>query len=72
MTEEQQEAAPERQEQSEEGATTPEPFDQNPPVDPSQPQVGNSRAQFFMPQEENEGADEDAAEEEDEAGEGDA
>jgi hypothetical protein len=29
----------------------PEPFDQNPPVNPEEPQVGNSRARFFMPSE---------------------
>ena len=27
-------------------------FDANPPVDPSQPQVGNSKARFFVPREE--------------------
>lgn len=27
------------------------PFDANPPVDPTQPQVGNSKAQFFLPSE---------------------
>ncbi len=27
------------------------PFDANPPVDPSQPQVGNSKARFFLPRE---------------------
>jgi hypothetical protein len=33
-----------------------EPFDADPPVDPSEPQVGNSRARFFVPRED---ADED-------------
>ena len=70
MTEEQEvpgTEAPDADDQGGEGA--PEPFDQNPPVNPSQPQVGNSRAQFFMPCEESEGdedegAGEDASEEE--------
>ncbi len=26
-------------------------FDANPPVDPSEPQVGNSKARFFVPRE---------------------
>jgi hypothetical protein len=38
-----------------------EPFDENPPVDPAEPQVGNSRARFFMPRED---ADEEREEEE--------
>ncbi len=36
------------------------PFDANPPVDPSEPQVGNSKARFFMPRDE----DEDSSKEE--------
>jgi hypothetical protein len=35
-----------------------EPFDADPPVDPSEPQVGNSRARFFVPREDA-GEDED-------------
>ena len=27
------------------------PFDADPPVDPSRPQVGNSKARFFLPRE---------------------
>ena len=53
---------PEEHEQGEQ-----QPFDDNPPVDPSEPQVGNSRARFFMPREE--GAESEGAEE-DEEGEG--
>ncbi len=34
-------------------------FDENPPVDPSKPQVGNSKARFFVPRD----ADEDGSEE---------
>ncbi len=33
-----------------------EPFDANPPVEPSEPQVGNSKARFFMPRDEDEGS----------------
>jgi len=56
----------------------PEPFDQNPPVEPGEPQVGNSRARFFMPREEteeseeSEGGEEDGEEDEQEVREGDA
>ena len=28
------------------------PFDDDPPVDPSEPQVGNSKAKFFVPRDE--------------------
>lgn len=31
--------------------TEPAPFDEDPPVDPEKPQVGNSRAKFYMPEE---------------------
>jgi hypothetical protein len=58
---------PEEHEQGEQ-----QPFDDNPPVDPSEPQVGNSRARFFMPREEDaerEGPEGEGAEE-DKAGEG--
>jgi hypothetical protein len=30
------------------------PFDENPPVDPSTAQVGNSNARFFMPKDDDE------------------
>ncbi len=43
-----------------------EPFDADPPVDPFEPQVGNSRARFFVPRED---ADEEEA---DESADGDA
>jgi hypothetical protein len=38
------------------------PFDENPPVDPTESQVGNSRARFFMPSEDDqdESGDDDA------------
>jgi hypothetical protein len=47
-------------------------FDANPPVDPTEPQVGNSRARFFMPRDEGSDADSDEDEnerDEDEGGE---
>lgn len=50
--------AEERAEQNEEGEAAP--FDDNPPVDPSEPHVGNSRARFFVPRDE----DEDGSKEE--------
>jgi hypothetical protein len=31
------------------------PFDDDPPVDPGEPQVGNSKARFFLPQDEETG-----------------
>ena len=78
MPEEQEHAAPEHEQgesQGTEGGV--EPFDQNPPVNPSEPQVGNSRARFFMPREESEDSedsedDESEAAEEGEVREGDA
>jgi hypothetical protein len=76
MTDEQEQAEGEPQQAPEEEGG-PEPFDQNPPVNPSEPQVGNSRARFFMPREESEGHDEESEEgveeeEEEEVREGDA
>ncbi len=44
--------ADERVDQEEAGED--EPFDANPPVEPSEPQVGNSKARFFMPRDEDE------------------
>jgi len=70
MREDREHAEAERSEGQEETEGAPEPFDQNPPVNPSEPQVGNSRARFFMPREENEGAENQ--EEEEEVREGDA
>ncbi len=64
MTEEQEPARTEAPGAEDESGGAPEPFDQNPPVNPSQPQVGNSRAQFFMPREEGESGDEEPDEEE--------
>jgi len=55
---------------SEKTENAPEPFDQNPPVEPGEPQVGNSRARFFMPREE--GEDGEDEEDEQEVREGDA
>jgi hypothetical protein len=41
------------------------PFDENPPVDPTESQVGNSRARFFMPSEDDEQDEDEAGEEQD-------
>ncbi|MBA3422113.1 MAG: hypothetical protein H0U12_09540 [Thermoleophilaceae bacterium] len=58
----------EEQEQSESAA-----FDENPPVDPSEPQVGNSKARFFVPRDEDEdGSGREAGSERDESGEGES
>ena len=75
MSEEQEHAAPDHGQSEPEGTEGGvEPFDQNPPVNPSEPQVGNSRARFFMPREESEDpeASEDDESEEGEVREGDA
>lgn len=48
------------QDQSEDQA----PFDEDPPVDPEKAQVGNSKAKFFMP------TDNEAAEQDEEEGVG--
>jgi hypothetical protein len=69
MREEQEQAEP--ADAGDEADDAPEPFDQNPPVNPSEPQVGNSRAQFFMPREEGE-EDDEQPDEEEEVREGDA
>jgi hypothetical protein len=48
-----------------------EAFDADPPVDPSEPQVGNSRARFFVPREdadEGDGESEEGDEAESEGG----
>jgi hypothetical protein len=42
----------EQVEQEEERERADAPFDENPPVDPTSQQVGNSNARFFMPREE--------------------
>ena len=61
MTQEREETAP--QEEAE-GAGAP--FDDDPPVDPTEPQVGNSKAKFFVPR------DEETEEAQDERGEGES
>ena len=38
------------------------PFDEAPPVDPSVPQVGNSKARFVMPDEEQDPTEEETGE----------
>ena len=53
--------AKERAEQKQQGQETS--FDENPPVDPSEPQVGNSKARFFVPREDPEDDDQDHEEE---------
>jgi hypothetical protein len=69
MSEEREHAAPEQEQgEPEETEGGVEPFDQNPPVNPSEPQVGNSRARFFMPREES-GDSEDSEDDGSEEGE---
>jgi hypothetical protein len=62
----------EQVEQEEERERADAPFDENPPVDPTSQQVGNSNARFFMPREEeteeSEGEEGEAGEEESAAG----
>jgi len=70
MREEQEQAGTGQPDSEDDAEGAPEPFDQNPPVNPSEPQVGNSRAQFFMPHEEGESGDEEP--DEDEVREGEA
>jgi hypothetical protein len=41
--------------QQEETAGDGTPFDEDPPVDPSEAQVGNSKARFFVPRDEETG-----------------
>ena len=50
--------------EDEDGGGANAPFDENPPVDPGQAQVGNSKARFFTPREEESG---DEGDEHDEA-----
>ena len=52
--------------EDEDGGRANAPFDENPPVDPGQAQVGNSQARFFMPRDEE--ADDEGDEPHDEAG----
>ena len=52
--------------QQDETATDGTPFDADPPVDPGQAQVGNSKAKFFVPR------DEETGEAEEEQGEGES
>jgi hypothetical protein len=59
MREEQERAEGGGGDAPEQTENAPEPFDQNPPVEPGEPQVGNSRARFFMPREESEDGEED-------------
>lgn len=66
MTEEREQA-----EQEEERERADAPFDENPPVDPTSQQVGNSNARFFMPREEDPDEGEGEGEEQQDA-EGDA
>jgi hypothetical protein len=48
-------------------------FDENPPVDPSEPQVGNSKARFFVPGDElKDSSEEEASSERDENEEGES
>lgn len=63
----------EREQQEGEADRAGTPFDDNPPVEPSVPQVGNSKARFFVPREEEDGGEEGAGDEEggDEPGGGD-
>jgi hypothetical protein len=82
---EQRETVQEGDEETQPDAREQAAFDTDPPVDPSEPQVGNSRARFFMPREEGaeEGSDgeegasdagdgsEDASESDEAAAEGD-
>ncbi len=37
---------------------SPPPFDEDPPVDPSEPRVGDSKAVFFQPEDDDEHPDE--------------
>jgi hypothetical protein len=64
----------EQVEQEEERERADAPFDENPPVDPTSQQVGNSNARFFMPREEeteeSEGEEGEAGEEEEESAAG--
>lgn len=63
--------ADERVDQEEAGED--EPFDANPPVEPSEPQVGNSKARFFMPRDGDEdGSIEELASERGESEEGES
>lgn len=62
--------AEEREQEQSEEQRSDAPFDDNPPVEPGKPQVGNSKAKFFIPRddEQDEGADdaeEDAGEQDD-------
>ena len=50
MTQEREDAA-----QEEDAGGARPPFDDDPPVDPSEPQVGNSKAKFFVPRDEETG-----------------
>ena len=61
MTDEDRE---EREEWEERDERAEIPFDEDPPVDPSVPQVGNSRARFFVPSDDGEPGAEGAAAEE--------
>lgn len=54
--------AEERQRQEGEGDRPGTPFDEDPPVDPKSEQVGNSKARFFVPSEEEPEKDEDGDE----------
>ena len=68
MAEEQQRE--DREPAEEEHREEPVPFDANPPINPSEPQVGNANAVFFMPREEGAEEAEEESEDEPEEGEG--
>ncbi len=63
--------AEEHAEQNGEGDEAP--FDDNPPIDPSEPQVGNSNARFFVPRDEDEdGSEQDAGSQRSESDKGES
>lgn len=45
------------------GGDEPAPFDEEPPVEPGKPQVGNSKAEFFMPTDNEDETEEEVSEE---------
>ena len=49
MTDEEKQRDPDVPFADEEPAREETPFDEDPPIDPSVPQVGNSKARFFVP-----------------------
>lgn len=55
--------AEEREQEQSEEQRSDAPFDDNPPVEPGTPQVGNSKAKFFMPREDEQEEGDDEQEE---------